>query len=268
MINSYIWKYKNKTDRSMEVKKLIDMSENELQTIYGHCKSMLYNNSKSEPGRYLVINEINNQINDCTAELAVRWFCLLKNDKDQLVYSRFSLLGEIKLLLEKYKKDENQSNLKLQDFYSGLPTDFNSVLIDSIMKACRDTLGKFNRNHITKSFIIRQGIWFTPLELTEFKEIEKLRNISEILNTIKERLNINNSYDLQLKSTGLNYEQFRALLNLKVGKKYSELTTMQLETLKDKILFILEETVLHQISEWKGRMEKIEEVCKFKNYKL
>ena len=189
MINSYIWKYKNKIDRSTESKKLVDMSELELRYAYEHCKNMLYNNSKTDPGRYNVVNEINNQINDCSAELAIRWFCRLTNAEDKIVYTRFTLLSEIKVLLEKFEKTKDIDHVfKLQDFYSGLPTDYNRVSIDSVMKGCRDSLGKFNRKHITKSFIIRQGIWFTSTELNEFKEIEKLRNISEILTTIKRKI--------------------------------------------------------------------------------
>jgi hypothetical protein len=55
---------------------------------------------------------------------------------------------------------------------------------------------------------------------------------------------------------------------LKVDKKYSELTTIQLETLKNKILFVLEESVIFQINEWKKRMAQIEEVAESKQFRL
>ena len=74
--------------------------------------------------------------------------------------------------------------------------------------------------------------------------------------------------DLRLKSTGLNYEQFRGMMNIKINKKYSELTTNQLETLKNKILFSFEESVFFQINTWKTLMSQIEEVCEYKQFKL
>ena len=136
------------------------------------------------------------------------------------------------------------------------------------MKACKDTLGKFNKQHITKAFIIKQGIWFTSEELNDFKEIDKLRTIPEIIKTIKSRFGLDMKTNLWLKSTGLNYEQFRGMMNIKINKKYSELTTNQLETLKNKILFAFEESVFFQINTWKILMSQIEEVCESKQFKL
>ena len=58
------------------------------------------------------------------------------------------------------------------------------------------------------------------------------------------------------------------MINLKISKKYSELTTIQLETLKNKLLFILEEQVLFHIMQWQTLMGQIEEVCEYKGFKL
>ena len=272
-LNSYIWKNKkdivNKDTILQDEVKMMNMSEYELRTNYNHCKNMLYNNSKSDPGRYLVLKEIDQQINNCTAELAIRWFCQLSDEKGNLKYSRFSLITEIKMILETLKDQYPKDKIfRIQDIYSGVPVDFNPVTIDSIIKGCKDTLGKFNRKHLTKSFIIKQGIWFTPEEIKDFKEIDKLRNIEEIIKTVKDRLGLSNSTDLKLKSSGLNYNQFRALMNLKINKKYSELTTIQLETLKNKILFNLEEQVFFHIEQWNKLMSQIEEVAEYKGIKL
>ena len=271
-LNSYVWKEKkqiiSKTDFEQCETKMIDMSEIKLKTAYEHCKDMLYNDSKKDPGRYLVLNEISTQINNCAAELAVRWFCLLVDDKQNLKYSRFSLLNEIKSIVEiisiKYPKDHV---FRLQDIYDDIPVDFKPITIESILKSCKDTLGKMNINHITKSFIIRQGIWFTAEVIKDFKEIEKLRDVNQMLDVVKERLKLNNT-EIKLKSSGLSYNQFRAMINLKISKKYSELTTIQLETLKNKLLFILEEQVLFHIMQWQTLMGQIEEVCEYKGFKL
>ena len=58
------------------------------------------------------------------------------------------------------------------------------------------------------------------------------------------------------------------MLNLKPNKKYMDLTTVQLETLRYRILFSLEETVKSHIASWERRMEEIELVCENKNFKL
>ena len=271
-LNKYIWKEKavrTTTEFTQKEHKMIDMTEKNLQIAYNHCKDMLYNNSKEDPGRYLVLDEISKQINNCSAELAVRWFCSLLDNKQNPKYSRFSLLLEIKTILEQIKSNHLEDHtFRLQDLYSGIPTDYNPVSVESLMKACKDTLGKFNKQHITKSFIIKQGIWFTSEELNDFKEIDKLRTVPEIIKTIKSRFGLDMATDLRLKSTGLNYEQFRGMMNIKINKKYSELTTVQLETLKNKILFALEENVIFQIEQWKKLMNQIEEVCEYKGYKL
>lgn len=272
-INSYIWKDKkivvNKTTVCQNEIKMIDMSETELNDAYQHCKNMLYNNSKYDPGRYLVLDEISTQINNCAAELAIRWFCQLTDDLNNFKYSRFSLLSEIKTLIDPLKKIYPENHIfRLQDLYSGIPTDFTGITIDSIIKGCKDTLGKFNKKHITKSFIVKQGIWFTPEEMNDFKTVEKLKTTDEILKTIKERLGLTMSTDLRIKSSGLNYNQFRSMINLKINKKYSELTTNQLEILKNRILFTLEEDIFFHIKNWQTLMSKIEEVCVYKNYKL
>ena len=193
-LNSYIWKDKkviNSDDLSVIQNqiKMIDMSEQDLVKAYQHCKNMLYNNSKVDPGRYSVLTEINQQINNCTDELAIRWFCSLEDESGNIKYSRFTLLNEIKTVYESIKSLYGEDHIfKLQDIYSQLPPDFRPITIDSVIKGCKDTLGKFNKKHITKIFIIKQGIWFTPEEIRDFKEIEKLKSIDEILSKKYEKI--------------------------------------------------------------------------------
>jgi hypothetical protein len=58
------------------------------------------------------------------------------------------------------------------------------------------------------------------------------------------------------------------MLNIKPNKKYMDLTTVQLETLRNRILFDLEETVKNHIAAWERRMAEIEMVAEFKGFKL
>ena len=50
--------------------------------------------------------------------------------------------------------------------------------------------------------------------------------------------------------------------------KYSELTTSQLQTLRSKVIFALEARTMLQAKKWKEIMTQIEEVAKYKKYKL
>lgn len=52
------------------------------------------------------------------------------------------------------------------------------------------------------------------------------------------------------------------MINLK-SKKYFDLTTEQLTTLRDKVLFLLEEEVKYHIEQWETRMEQIEKVAEY-----
>ena len=88
------------------------------------------------------------------------------------------------------------------------------------------------------------------------------------LDVIRERLNIKDVERLSINSKGLNFTELRAMLSLRPNKKYRELTTMQLETLRNRILFILEETVSKHIDAWQIRMAQLEKVAKYNNFKI
>ena len=60
----------------------------------------------------------------------------------------------------------------------------------------------------------------------------------------------------------------RAMLNLKPNKKYMDLTTDQLQTLRNKLLFNLEDSVYKHISSWETRMEQIEKVAEHQEFTL
>lgn len=270
-LNSYIWKEKkiskNRNEKQKEIK-LVDMSEKELNKAYEHCKMMLYNNSNSNPGRMVVLDLISKQINDCGAELALRWFKSLRNEKDEVIYTNSSLLIELRNYIASINYDPKYV-YKLQDFIQ-TPPDYKSVTLESVMKACLDSLGKFDQSHITYSFIYKLGIWFTSEELTELNNEAKGNSLKEKLYIIKNWLHLDDSVEINLNPSGLTLGQFTSMIHLKRnGKnKYSELTTDQLITLRNKVLYSLEEVVLYHIKMWKDLMSKIEEVANYKQFKL
>lgn len=78
---------------------------------------------------------------------------------------------------------------------------------------------------------------------------------------------LNTPLKLFMCPTGLTYEQFRAMIMLRYSK-YSELTNVQLETLRNRILFQLEDIVKKHIDQWENREKIIIEICKQKGYDL
>ena len=56
-----------------------------------------------------------------------------------------------------------------------------------------------------------------------------------------------------------------AMTSLK-SKKYSELTTLQLETLRNRILYSLESEINFHIKQWEKRLSQIELVLQSKGY--
>ena len=103
----------------------------------------------------------------------------------------------------------------------GCPTEFARLPIDIVLEGCLDKLGKFNKQHITLTFILKQGLWFTQQEskdLTEKTPSGEFREKSEVA---KERLGLKPSVNLYMTPKGLSFTQLRAMVNLK-SKKYSE----------------------------------------------
>lgn len=265
-LESYVWKGGKSLDENgkyvQKEKRLIDMSENELKNAYNHCKTMLFNKDSKSPGRYQVLSIIADQKNRCGAELFLRYV-----DKKQGT-SRITLVSAINEFLNNNKEVLQGQNPPLNVVFKNLPDEFTGVSLDLIIDGCLDRLGAMDRKHITRAFILRQGVWLTPAESKDLTEKDQYGEIIDRLEVIRERLNIKDVEKLSINSRGLNYTELRAMMNLKPNKKYRDLTTVQLETLRNRVLFVLEETVKKHISSWERRMEQIEEVVEYKGFKL
>ena len=263
-INTFVWK-----GRKVEVngqlvqdeKKLVDCSEDELRTFYKHCDSMLYNTSKEFPGRYVLLDIIEDQRVRCNAELFLRW---LEQEKST---PRFTFLSSLRVFLDNNKGIDTKNVFISEALVGGCPAEFARLPIDIVLEGCLDKLGKFNKQHITLTFILKQGLWFTQQESKDLTEKTPSGEFREKAEVAKERLGLKSSVNLYMTPKGLSFAQLRAMVNLK-SKKYSELTTPQLETLRNRILFSLEDEVKFHIGQWETRKNQIKMVCDAKGYTL
>lgn len=262
-VNSFEWKGMKILDENgkfkQNSKKLMDMTASELGTCYDHCKTMLFNKETQNPGRYIVLELISDQKDRCGAELFLRYVDQKYN------MSRFTLLNNITAFLTVNKETFKEVKPILKDMFSSLPNEFEKIPLNLVMDGCLDRLGAFNKKHITRTFVLKQGVWLTPTESRELLQENPMRDRLEI---IKEHLGIKDVEKLYINSKGINYTQMRGMLGLRTNKKYLDLTTVQLETLRNRILFNLEETVAAHIASWEQRMLEIEIVAEINSIKL
>lgn len=260
-INSFIWKGKKIKCGNNFIQdeiKLVNASDSQLKEFYDHCNTMLYNNSKKYPGRYLVLSVLEDQQHRCKAEIALRKF---EDDG----FNRNILNDAIQKELAKDSRIDPK-DLTFKDI-ANVEADFADIPLNLIIDGCVDKLGVFNRKYLKLAFILKQGIWLTKQEMLEFSTNEMLDNNIKIVDAIKDRLNINPNIELKISSTGLSFTQFRAMLQLK-NKKYSEMTTDQLKTLRNRILFNLMTEVKMHIKQWEIRKDQIKMVADYKGIDL
>ena len=103
--------------------------------------------------------------------------------------------------------------------------------------------------------------------MNDLLEKDKDGNTRNRIDVIKERHNLKSVVNLRSNSKGLKYSELRAMLNLRT-KKYSELTTDQLTTLRDKVLFRFEEEIDYHISQWEEIIRQLELVAQSKGFSL
>ncbi|MFR8191968.1 MAG: hypothetical protein ACLU9M_06900 [Lachnospirales bacterium] len=263
-INTFVWKGRKVEVNGQlvqEEKKLVDCSEKELRTFYNHCESMLYNDSKEYPGRYVLLDIIKDQRERCNTELFLRW---LEQDRG---IPRFTFLPSLRVFLDNNKGIDTKETFISEALVGDCPAEFARLPIDVVLEGCLDKLGKFNKQHITLTFILKQGLWFTQQESKDLTEKTPNGEYREKAEVARERLGLNPTANLYMTPKGLSFTQLRAMVNLK-SKKYSELTTAQLETLRNRILFSLEDEVKFHINQWETRKNQIKMVCDAKGFTL
>ena len=130
-------------------------------------------------------------------------------------------------------------------------------------------MGIFDRRHLSLNFITKLGVWFTQAELLELTEKDpKTGKNKDRLDVIRERLGLKASTKIHVnQGKGLTYTELRAMLTLK-SKKYSDLTTDQLLTLRNKVLYRFSDEIDYHISQWEERIEQLEKVANMKGFSL
>lgn len=260
-IKSFVWKYPRKNDGSQDSIKMIDATPEQLQEFYNHCNSMLYSTDKSNPGRYTLLDIIEDQRKKCNIELFLRSLekGTLAADGDPYPRHLFAqdmnvFLNNNREVIPRDKYDELSISVAMNT--KSLPREYKRLTIADVRDGYLDALGSFDNKHITFSFILGLGIYLTPEEMNELLERDKDGKARSKMEVIKERLKINPTINLKVKPGGLNYSELRAMLNLR-PKKYSDLTTDQLITLRNKVLFRLEEEVNYHIEQWENRIRQL-----------
>lgn len=256
---SFVWKLARKTDGTQEEIRLVDATPEQLNTFYKHCESMLYSTDKLNPGRYTLLNIIEEQRRKCTVEIFLRKLESGSLCADKQPYPRYLYLQDLRAYMNAHKSDfpsNELGNISIATCTGGLPREFERISIEEVLDGALDQMGVFDNKHITFSFILNMGVYLTPAEMKELDEKDKEGNTRSKLEVLKERLGIKDTVRLVVKPTGLNFNEIRAMINLR-SKKYSELTTDQLTVLRNKVLFRLENEVQFHINQWEERIRQI-----------
>lgn len=263
-VNTFIWKGPKEELNGQKFQdeiRLVDATDMQLVDFYNHCQSMLYNQDPNNPGRYTLIDIIQQDRMKCNTELYLRW---LENtyqpSDDRARYLRFKYLEDMKAFLGRNIEGIPQNtwgDTSIATINPNVPDEFNNLSIQMVIDGLMDELGKQFRKPLTLNFLVKMGLWFTPSEMKDLSEKDESGHYRDRLEVVKERLDLKKTTKLRVDPRGLSYAEFRAMLNLK-NKKFSELTTEQLVVLRNKVLFRLEEEASFHASMWINKLRELE----------
>lgn len=144
-INSFIWRFARKQDKTQEEVKLVDVTPEQLNSFCKHCKSMLYSEDKQNPGRYTLLKIIEEQRRKCNVELFLRKLETGAICADGRPYPRYLYLQDIRAYMNANKESfptKELGNISIATVTKGLPREFERISIDEVVDACLDKLGK------------------------------------------------------------------------------------------------------------------------------
>ena len=262
-VNSYVWKGP-RVNGVQEEFKLIDADYDTLKKWYNRCITMLNNTDVHTPGRLVLVNIIDDQIARCRAELLIRW---LRKEKQ---YTNIKCLQDLRQIIANNKEVLTPETIKtypICEVMSGLPIEFQTVSVGNVLDACMDLLGVFDCSHVTRNFIVKMGLWFTPQELqNELCQRDpntgKPRNRLEVVSEI---LKVDPAIRLRISETGLTFNEFKAIFNIQKDK-YSSYSSEQLNVLANKILYRLQNQCEEQAKQWQDKANEIAKVANIKGW--
>lgn len=274
-INTFIWKGPKEDIGGQKIQKevrLIDASQEQLQNFYNHCMSMLYSKDSVNPGRFTLIEMLQEDREKCNTELFLRF---LENkyliDPNRAKYLRFQYLQDTKKWLSR-----NAGEIPPSSYYDtpigsvidNVPEEFSRLSVGMVMDGCLDKLDRIHKKPITLNFILSLGVWFEPEEMKDLTERDpETGKTRERLEVVKERLGLRNSVHLKIDPKGLNYAELRQMLKLR-NSRFSDLTTDQLVILRNKILFRLEDEAASHAELWLEQIRRIKLVAEAKGYTI
>lgn len=199
---------------------------------------------------------------NCNAELLLRYIL------NVCEISELKTNKNIVDLVNIYRADKHiKDNDKVTVIFEHLPTAFENVTVEKLVRACLDSLEPFNKGLVSNEFIISEGIWFTDAErkdLTEYNEDGSLRNRLDVM---KERLFLKD-IRLRIDPKGLSYNEFRSLIQLEPYQKFSTIPSSTLELLRDKVLLALDNNLEWHIQKWTKLLNNVKRVAEYKEIKL
>ena len=267
-INNFVWKGP-KVNGVQEEIRLVDADFYQLQKFYNHCNEMLYNKDSKYPGRVVLKDIVQDQIQRCRAELLIRW---LRSEKQ---YTTTNCLEDLRAIISNNKEELTQDVIKtyaIGNIMNGLPIEFERVPISLVMDACLDSLGVLDNSHLTLNFIVKMGLWFTPQEMQKpvaegglYKKDPETGKAVNRLEVVTKELRLNPSISLRIDNTGLSYAEFRSMCRLK-RDKYANLTSDQLRLLSNKVLYRFQDQCEMQAKQWQDKIAEILKVAESKGW--
>ena len=265
-INSSIWKGPKENIDGQKIQReirLVDATDDQLKGFFDHCISMLYSNDSVNPGRFVLIERIQEDREKCNTELYLRY---LENtylsDPSRARYLRFQYLQDMRKWLSRNTAEIPQSSYydtPISAIIDNVPDEFARLSIGMVMDGCLDNLGRNLKKPITLNFILSLGVWFDADEIKDLSEKDPVTGkMKNRLDVVRERLQLKNNVSLKIDPNGLNYNELRAMLKLR-SCRFSDLTTDQLLVLRNKVLFRLEDSCAENAEIW---IEKIKEILK------
>lgn len=256
-VNNFEWVEKDGT-----IIRMMDATPSQIKQWYKHCHEMLYNKDRWFPGKYEVKKNIASMWNSCNAELFIRY---VLHDCESLK-SKKEILELISTHRNYYEESILPKSISL--LFNGLDPIYEQITISKLIDACFDKLEVLNKKMISSKFMLSQGIWLTQEEKADLTEVGMDGKIRPYMEVVKERLGLDPKIYLKVNPNGLSYTQFRALLQLPPLGKISALPTVTLQTLRDKVLYLLDNELNYHITKWTTLMNNVRQVASAKDIEL